>query len=136
MGYKDTIVINDDAAALLAPVLERIQPVIGDACYITGLRRYDSEHPALLVNAHHWPPNPFSRIGFSVLPVFDFFRQRCKIQRVHIGCLGFACIACMRIFPSGQPFKFRHCTVLSLFIKMQDSLENPFGYTFQMKKYP
>ena len=56
MGNKYTVIIDDNTAAFLTPVLERIKSVVGYARYITDFRCDNTEYTAFLVNTHAFPP--------------------------------------------------------------------------------
>ena len=50
VGGEDPVVVHRDAGALLPPVLEGIQGVVGQGGHIGSLRRVHAEHAALLVD--------------------------------------------------------------------------------------
>ena len=56
-GGEHAVIVDCDARTFLAPVLERIQPVISQSGHVLRLRGKEAEHAALLVEmALHSPP--------------------------------------------------------------------------------
>ena len=52
VGSEDAVVIHDDAATLLAPVLEGEEAVVGQVGHVGGRRRHHAEDAAFLMDAH------------------------------------------------------------------------------------
>ena len=53
VGGENAVLIDDDAAALLAPVLQSIQPIVGQIRQVLRLWRPGTEDAALLMNLLH-----------------------------------------------------------------------------------
>ena len=56
VGSEHTIVVDDDTAALLPTVLQGIETVISQRCYICGLGTVDAKYAAFFMNTHLRPP--------------------------------------------------------------------------------
>lgn len=61
VGEKHPVVIDRDAAALLAPVLEGVQAIVYKSGHIRLFRTVDAEYPARFVDAYR----PCSRLAFT-----------------------------------------------------------------------
>ena len=56
VGSEHAVVIDNDAAAFLAPVLQGIETVIGQGSYIGRLWTINAKNAALFMNTHLRPP--------------------------------------------------------------------------------
>ena len=52
IGGENAVVIDHNAAALLAPVLEGVKPVVGQPPHVGGLWSENAEYAALFMNSH------------------------------------------------------------------------------------
>ena len=61
VGGEHAVIVDRDAAALLAPVLKGIETVVHKSCHIRLVWAIDAEYAAFLVDAH----KPCSRLAFT-----------------------------------------------------------------------
>ena len=62
MGEKNTVVIQNDAAAFLTPVLQGVEPVIRKSRKVGILRAVHTEHAAFFMYFCHAVPLPEKKI--------------------------------------------------------------------------
>ena len=89
MGGKDAVIIDHNAAALLPPVLEGIEPIVDDPPHIGGFRTDDAKHAARFMNCHSDPltikkgqRHPLEETSLP-LPVFYSVLQRLSTLVFH-----------------------------------------------------